>query len=123
MNATREQFEAAREADGPEPVTLWQLIRGYSADPLVRWCSLRERYGDVARYRFGRVLQAMHDTTRALGQFELAIRGARACPAPILGAAYLEAAILHECLAIAVVDLDQQCVRVGHVLAFCLALL
>lgn len=50
----------------------------------------------VARYRYGRVLQALHDDARALAQFELAIRGARACPAPVLGVAYLEAARLHE---------------------------
>lgn len=50
----------------------------------------------VARYRYGRVLQARHDDTRALAEFEHAIRGGRACPAPILGVAYLEAARLHE---------------------------
>ncbi len=50
----------------------------------------------VARYRYGRALQALHDDTRALAQFEQAIRGARTCPAPVLGAAYLEAARLHE---------------------------
>ena len=38
----------------------------------------------VARYRFGRVLQARKDDAGALAQFELAIRDARACPAPIL---------------------------------------
>jgi tetratricopeptide (TPR) repeat protein len=59
--------------------------------------SLTLNAGDpVARYRYGRVLQAMHDDTGALGEFELAIRGARACPPPVLGAAYLEAARLHE---------------------------
>lgn len=50
----------------------------------------------VARYRFGRVLQARKEDQAALEQFELAIRGARTCPAPILGTAYLEAARLHE---------------------------
>ncbi len=50
----------------------------------------------VSRYRYGRVLQAMHDNTRALAQFEQAIRGARTCPPPILGLAYVEAARLHE---------------------------
>ncbi len=59
--------------------------------------SLTLNAGDpVARYRYGRVLQAMHADARALAQFELAIRGARACPAPVLGVAYLEAARLHE---------------------------
>jgi tetratricopeptide (TPR) repeat protein len=46
----------------------------------------------VARYRFGRVQLARKDDMEALAQFEHAIRGARTCPAPILGNAYLEAA-------------------------------
>jgi hypothetical protein len=46
----------------------------------------------VARYRYGRVQQARKDDGEALAQFEHAIRGARTCPAPILGNAYLEAA-------------------------------
>jgi hypothetical protein len=50
----------------------------------------------VARYRVGRLLQARREDAPALEQFELAIRGARACPAPILGYAYLESARLHE---------------------------
>src|SRR5690606_7058601 len=50
----------------------------------------------VARYRLGRVLQARAEGAAALVQFESAIRHARHCPAPILGAAYLEAARLHE---------------------------
>jgi tetratricopeptide (TPR) repeat protein len=50
----------------------------------------------VARYRYGRLLQATRDDARALEQFELAIGGGRACPSPVLGAAYLEAARLHE---------------------------
>jgi len=50
----------------------------------------------VARYRFGRVLQARREDAAALIQFEHAIRGARTCPAPILGNAHLEAARLHE---------------------------
>lgn len=52
-NASRAQFEAAREAAGPEPVSLWRVLRGQPVDPLRRWTFLRERYGDVARYRFG----------------------------------------------------------------------
>jgi len=50
----------------------------------------------VARYRYGRVLQARKDDDAALEQFELALRYARSCPAPILGNAHLEAARLHE---------------------------
>jgi tetratricopeptide (TPR) repeat protein len=50
----------------------------------------------VARYRMGRVLQSRRQDAAALAQFEMTIRHARRCPAPILGAAYLEAARLHE---------------------------
>jgi hypothetical protein len=50
----------------------------------------------VARYRFGRVLHAQKDEAAALVQYEHAIRGAPACPPPILGAAYLDAARLSE---------------------------
>ncbi len=53
----------------------------------------------VARYRYGRVLQAKKDDAPALAAFEATIRGARDCPAPIAAAAYLEAARLHERLA------------------------
>jgi hypothetical protein len=52
----------------------------------------------VSRFRYGRVLQALRDDAGALTQFELAIRNAvnGSCPAPIVAAAYLEAARLHE---------------------------
>lgn len=50
----------------------------------------------VAHYRLGRVLQARKDDAAALARFEQAIRGARACPAPLLGNAYLEAARVYE---------------------------
>jgi hypothetical protein len=50
----------------------------------------------VARYRYGRVLQARKNDPSALAQFELAIASARHCPPTILGTAYLEAARLHE---------------------------
>jgi len=46
----------------------------------------------VAHYRYGRVEQARKDDAAALAHFEHAIRSAHACPAPILGTAYLEAA-------------------------------
>ena len=39
----------------------------------------------VAHYRFGRVLEARRDDAGALAHFEIAIRNARTCPAPILG--------------------------------------
>jgi len=50
----------------------------------------------VAHFRMGKVLQAAREDPRALAEYEAAIRGARSCPSPILGAAYLEAARLHE---------------------------
>jgi hypothetical protein len=50
----------------------------------------------VARYRLGRVLQARREDVAALAQFDLSIRQAKICPAPILGNAHLEAARLHE---------------------------
>jgi hypothetical protein len=52
-NATPAEFAAAREPTGPEPVTLWKVLRSYRADPLVRWTMIRETYGPVARYTFG----------------------------------------------------------------------
>jgi len=50
----------------------------------------------VARYRYGRVLQAKKNDPAALAQFESTIRGAKNCPPPILGMAYVEAARLLE---------------------------
>lgn len=50
----------------------------------------------VARYRLGRVMQAMKQDPAALVQFEMAIRQAKHAPPPILGNAYLEAARLLE---------------------------
>src|SRR5262249_41509385 len=50
----------------------------------------------VAHYRYGRLLQRSHDDAGALAQFDLTIRNAELCPAPILGTAYLETARLHE---------------------------
>lgn len=50
----------------------------------------------VARYRYGRVLQARKDDAGALVQFERAIATARSGPAPIAATAFLEAARLHE---------------------------
>ena len=50
----------------------------------------------VAHYRLGRVLQARREDTAALAHFNLAIRNGKACPAPILGTAHLEAARVQE---------------------------
>jgi cytochrome P450 len=51
-NATVEELRAAVEATGPEPVSLWAVLRGQKIDPLERWTRIREQHGDVARYRF-----------------------------------------------------------------------
>jgi hypothetical protein len=50
----------------------------------------------VARYRYGRVLQARREDAAALAQFAHAIRDGDTCPPPILGNAHLEAARLQE---------------------------
>jgi tetratricopeptide (TPR) repeat protein len=50
----------------------------------------------VARYRYGRVLQARGDDDEALAQYARAIAGGRTAPPVVVGAAYLEAARLHE---------------------------
>jgi hypothetical protein len=57
---------------------------------------LLDPHDPVSRYRYGRVLQARNDDEAALAQFELAIRDAPSCPAPILANAHLEAARLDE---------------------------
>jgi len=51
-NATRAEFLAAKEATG-EDVSLFRVLRGHVEDPLVRWTRIRERHGDVSRYRYG----------------------------------------------------------------------
>ena len=63
-----------------------QLARSLQLDPR----------DPVARYRYGRVLQAKKEDAAALAAFEAAIRGARDGPAPIIASAYYEAARLHE---------------------------
>jgi tetratricopeptide (TPR) repeat protein len=50
----------------------------------------------VAHYRYGRVLQARRQDGPALAQFEMAIGAGDDGPAPIIAAAYLEAARLQE---------------------------
>ncbi|HVS78518.1 MAG TPA: cytochrome P450 [Steroidobacteraceae bacterium] len=47
------EFQAAREATGPAPVPLWQILRRRRVDPLERWSRIRAEHGPVARYRFG----------------------------------------------------------------------
>lgn len=53
-NATREEFLAAREPNGPPPVSFFSLLLGkFSRNPLERWGGIREQFGNVARYRLG----------------------------------------------------------------------
>ena len=50
----------------------------------------------VARYRYGRVLQARGDDRGALAELSLTIEAARLAPAPVVGETYLETARIHE---------------------------
>ncbi len=50
----------------------------------------------VARYRYGRVLQARGDDRGALAELSLTIEAARLAPAPVVGEACLETARIHE---------------------------
>jgi hypothetical protein len=67
-----------------------------SASAALERALLLDPHDAVAHYRYGRVLQARKDDDAALAQFDLTLRYARSCPAPILGNAHLEAARLHE---------------------------
>ena len=51
-NASLAEFRAAREPSGPPPVSLWSVLRGRTVDPYARLSAIRERHGDVSRYRF-----------------------------------------------------------------------
>ena len=66
-----------------------------ASDALERSLELA-RQDPVTHYRYGRVLQARRHELAALTHFEQTMRGARACPPPILAAAHVEAARLHE---------------------------
>jgi tetratricopeptide (TPR) repeat protein len=69
------------------------------AEPLLARSVALDAKDGVARYRYGRVLQAKRDDAAALAAFEAAIRSSRDCPPPIVASAYLEAARLQERLA------------------------
>jgi hypothetical protein len=79
-----EGFRKLEKGDVPGAESL--LAQGVRLDPK----------DGVAQYRYGRVLQANKEDTAALASFEATIRSARDCPAPIVAAAYLDAARLHE---------------------------
>jgi tetratricopeptide (TPR) repeat protein len=69
------------------------------AESLLARSVLLDPKDGVARYRHGRVLQSKREDAAAIASFEAAIRTSRDCPPPIVAAAYLEAARLHERLA------------------------
>lgn len=52
-NASEAEFLAAKEATGPEDISLFKILRGYHVDPYERWTSIQRQYGDVARYKYG----------------------------------------------------------------------
>jgi Tetratricopeptide repeat len=66
-----------------------------AASALERALALNPR-DPIARYRYGRVLEARGDDTGALAELEATVRDARLAPAPLVGDAYLEIARLHE---------------------------
>jgi hypothetical protein len=90
----RRQAEAYRlSLDGLR--LLEQQDVAVAADALERSLAL-DATSAVARYRYGRVLQARGDDDGALAQYAQAIAGGGTAPPVILGAAHLDAARLHE---------------------------
>jgi tetratricopeptide (TPR) repeat protein len=69
------------------------------AEPLLARSLTLDPKDPVARYRYGRTLQAKRDDEAALAAFEAAIRAGNDGPPPIVASAYLEGARLHERLA------------------------
>lgn len=100
VNARTRRTPDARHAEGYRlSLEGWRLLEKNDvagAESALERSLVLHRSDPVARYRMGRVLQAKNEDAAALAQFEAAIHGARSCPAPILGTAYLEAARLHE---------------------------
>jgi tetratricopeptide (TPR) repeat protein len=66
-----------------------------AASSLERAIALNPR-DPVARYRYGRVLEARGDDAGAIAELEVTIRDARLAPAPVVGDAYMEVARIHE---------------------------
>jgi tetratricopeptide (TPR) repeat protein len=69
------------------------------AESLLARSLLLDGKDGVARFRYARVLQSKREETRALAEYEAAIRSSRECPPSIVATAYLEAARLQERLA------------------------
>ena len=106
LNIKRDAAEHRRKAPNPRHAEAFRLaLDGWrelerkdtvaAASSLERALALNSR-DPVARYRYGRVLEARRDDPAALVEFEHAIREARNAPAPIIGEAFLEAGRIHE---------------------------
>ena len=102
----RQASERLRRTPSPRPAEAFRLsLEGWrrlarkdvsgAAAALEQSLTINPR-DPVARYRYGRVQATRGAPAEALAQFEQTIRDARTCPAPILGAAYVEAAQLLE---------------------------
>jgi len=53
MNASEAEFRAAKEATGPESISVLSLLRGHRFDPFERWTRIRRDHGPVAHYHYG----------------------------------------------------------------------
>src|SRR5712692_301306 len=53
MNASKAEFRAAKEATGPESISVLSLLRGHRFDPYERWTRIRRDHGPVAHYHYG----------------------------------------------------------------------
>lgn len=106
LNIKRDASEHRRKAPNPRHAEAFRLaLDGWrelerkdtdaAAASLERALALNNR-DPVARYRYGRVLEARRDDRGALVEFEHAIREARNAPAPIIGEAFLEVGHIHE---------------------------
>ena len=106
LNIKRDAAEHLRKAPNPRHAEAFRLaLAGWrelerkdataAASSLERALALNNR-DPVARYRYGRVLEARRDDRAALVEFEHAIREARNAPAPIIGEAFLEVGRIHE---------------------------
>jgi tetratricopeptide (TPR) repeat protein len=106
QNVRRRATDAMRRAPDSKRAEAYRLSlegwrkldRGAAAgaeDLLARSLALNPA-DPVARYRYGRAMEARKNDDAALESFEAAIRAARDCPPPIAAAAYLDAARLHE---------------------------
>jgi len=105
-NARHRAADAMRHTPDPGRAEAYRLsLEGWrkldrgdaaGADTLLSHSVTLNPADPVARYRYGRVMEARKEDAAALESFEAAIRAAPDCPPSIAAAAYLEAARLHE---------------------------